>query len=445
MTNKRFFAGFSLAALALLAVVGCSDNDKIDTIANSGNQSQPQMAKVRVIHTSYNAPAVDVSLNGTVAISNLSYGGSSGYAEVNAGSYQTKVMPTGQMSPVVIDANLTLLADKDYTVYAVNSLNSIEAVVSIDDRNIVNNKAKVRFLHASPDAPAVDIKLNSGNGPVVYSNVSFKDVTAYAEINGGSYTFVVTPAGSTAEVFVFDPVAVANGGIYTVVAHGTLDNSDNYGFDVRVFIDNNTGDGFADLTVATAKVLIVHASPDAPGVDLLVDGLVVNSSALEFPDNTGYLGVPAGDRNVMVNASGTDLTVIDATLNLDANNNYSVFAVDVLDNISPLVLMDDLSTPTSGNAHVRFLHLSPDAPAVDITLKDGTIIFGNIGFKEYTQFTPIPAGTYDLQVRVAGTSTVALELTGVTVGDGSIYTVFAKGFLNGSAKEALGAEFIMNN
>jgi hypothetical protein len=89
--------------------------------------------------------------------------------------------------------------------------------------------------------------------------------------------------------------------------------------------------------------------------------------------------------------------------------------------------------------------LSPDAPAVDITLTDGTVVFGNKAFKEFTAFTPIDAGTFDLQVRVAGTNIVALDLPGITVESGKIYTVFAKGFLNGTGQQVLGAQIIVNN
>ena len=105
-----------------------------------------------------------------------------------------------------------------------------------------------------------------------------------------------------------------------------------------------------------------------------------------------------------------------------------------------MVLEDDLTAPASGQSHVRFLHLSPDAPAVDITLTDGTVVFANAAFQDYTAFTPLDAGSYDLQVRAAGTSTVVLSLPTITINDGMIYTVFAKGFLN-----SLAAEIIVNN
>lgn len=198
-------------------------------------------------------------------------------------------------------------------------------------------------------------------------------------------------------------------------------------------------------TKTFANVLVAHASPNAPGVDLLVDGAKQNSAALTFPNNTSYLKVEAGARNIKVNVTGTSTTVINADLTLEKDKNYSVFAVDSVSKISAIVLADDLTAPASGKAHVRFVHLSPNAPAVDVAVaSSGAVVFGNKAFKEYTAFTPLDAGSYNLDVRVAGTSTVALVLPTITLEAGKIYTVFAKGFLGGIGAEALGAEIIVN-
>lgn len=193
-----------------------------------------------------------------------------------------------------------------------------------------------------------------------------------------------------------------------------------------------------------AKVSVTHASPNAPGVDLLIDNSKVNSAALNFPSSTGYLDVEAGSRNVKVNASGTTLTVIDANLTLEEGKNYSVFAVNNLASIEPLVLVDDLTSPATGKAHVRFVHLSPDAPMVDVAVDGGAVVFGNKAFKEYSAFTPLDAGNYDLEVRLAGTNTVALDLPVITLEAGKIYTVFARGYATPGSSPALGAEIIVN-
>ena len=398
MVSKYKLGSILLVLVMFLFVVGCSDDD------NNSVAPSPQSSKVRVIHTSYDAPPVDISVDGTVAISNLAYGESSGYAEVPAGTRNVVVTPTGATTPEVINANLPVDANKEYTIIAVDQLAAITAIVAEDFRSANSSKAKIRFVHVSPDAPPVDIKVGSGMSAPVFSNAKFKDITNYVEVDVPSYQFVVTAAGNTDEVLVFDQIAVQNGAVYTVVAHGTFDPTDQYPFAVRVFVDNDPGDAFVDLTVATTNVKVIHASPDAPGVDILVDGTIVNSS-LNYPQSTDTDSL-AGTRNIKVNPSGSSTSVIDANVTFGADMFYSVFAVNAVASIEPLVMEDNLAMPAAGKAHVRFIHLSPDAPAVDITLTDGTVVFGNKMFKEFTDFTPLDAGGYDLEVRLAGTSQV---------------------------------------
>jgi hypothetical protein len=206
----------------------------------------------------------------------------------------------------------------------------------------------------------------------------------------------------------------------------------------------SNSDNSPTTPAVVSKVMAVHASPDAPGVDLLVDNGVAGTNLL-FPQNTAYLSLSPGNHNVKVNVTGTSTTVINAPVSLAAGAAYSVFAVDSVSKIAPLVVTDDLTTPAAGKAHVRFLHLSPNAPAVDIAVTGGPVLFAGKSFMDYTAFTPVDAGTYNLEVRLANTSTVVLSLPGITLNEGKIYTVFAKGFVGGSGSKALGAQIIVNN
>ncbi len=193
-----------------------------------------------------------------------------------------------------------------------------------------------------------------------------------------------------------------------------------------------------------ARVMAVHASPNAPAVDLLVDG-VVAGTGLAFPNNTAYLNVAGGTRNVKVNVTGTSTTVIEANVPVVGGSNYTVIACDSVSKIGAIVLTDNLAVPATGKAHVRFVHLSPNAPAVDVAVAGGSVVFANTVFKGFTAFTPVNAGTYDFEVRLAGTGTVALPVNDVTLTAGKIYTVFARGFAGGSGAQALGAQIIVNN
>ncbi|GDX41951.1 hypothetical protein LBMAG22_04800 [Bacteroidota bacterium] len=207
-----------------------------------------------------------------------------------------------------------------------------------------------------------------------------------------------------------------------------------------------------DTPQATTSVNIVHASPDAPGVDLLVDNVKVNTAALNFPDATGYLKVFAGTRNIKVNATGTSNSVINANLTFAADKYYSVFAYNQLASIGAIVVEDNLTVPATGQAHIRFFHLSPNAPIVTVGTLSGatfTPVFANRSFETQAtasanqNFTPVPAGTYTFDVQANGTS--ALTLPGIVLQAGKIYTVFAKGLVGGQGSQALGAQIVIHN
>ena len=80
---------------------------------------------------------------------------------------------------------------------------------------------------------------------------------------------------------------------------------------------------------------------------------------------------------------------------------------------------------------VRFSHLSPNAPAVDITLPDGTVIFRNVSYKQLTPYIAVPTDEYTLQVRPTGTDTVVLTIPDITLEPDAYYTIYAIGLLNG--------------
>jgi hypothetical protein len=126
-----------------------------------------------------------------------------------------------------------------------------------------------------------------------------------------------------------------------------------------------------------------------------------------------------------------DDAVIEADLNLFFDTDYTVVALDFLDEIKPIVLVDDNGPVPFWRSKVRFVHASPDAPAVDIKIVDGPYLFQNIPFAEFADYVTIPSGVYSLEVRVAGSDTVVLELPGVWFTRGTTYTVFATGLAAG--------------
>ncbi|QLG28012.1 DUF4397 domain-containing protein [Halorarum halophilum] len=192
-----------------------------------------------------------------------------------------------------------------------------------------------------------------------------------------------------------------------------------------------------------ATVRIVHASPDAPAVDVYVDDEQI-ASGVEFGTVTDYMSVSQGMHNVTVTAAGDSEDVLfESQVDVDASGTYTVAASgevseDAETSFEPVVFTDDASQPADDEAAVRLAHLSPDAPAVDVTVEEtGDVLFDNVTFRNATEYQTVPAGDYTLEVRAATESNDGdvVATFDVSPEGGTAYTAFAVGYLDAEDDE----------
>src|SRR3712207_9120370 len=80
-----------------------------------------------------------------------------------------------------------------------------------------------------------------------------------------------------------------------------------------------------------AQVRVAHLAPDAPNVDVYVNGDPVLTD-VAYTTVSGYLSLPAGTQQVTVYATGdTSTPVIDVPVELAAGGAYTVAAVGLGD------------------------------------------------------------------------------------------------------------------
>lgn len=183
--------------------------------------------------------------------------------------------------------------------------------------------------------------------------------------------------------------------------------------------------------VEVAYVSIYHAAPDAPDFDIIVDERVINRNPFDYTSYSGYMNFFTGNRNIKFNSVNADNALIDTTFNLQEGKAYSLFAVDRLSSIEALLVIDSAATPASGMAMVRFVNLSPDANAFDISFSDGASpLFAEKSFKEATDFKEIEANSYTFNIKNAGESDVMVAAENVDLLPGRYYTIITRGFTN---------------
>lgn len=170
-----------------------------------------------------------------------------------------------------------------------------------------------------------------------------------------------------------------------------------------------------------AYVRVAHAVPDAPAVDVFVGGNAV-LEGVEFGAISGYLELEPGEYTFLVAPAGEgpDAAVLRATTTVDAATFYTVAAIGTLAEIDAAVLQDN---PT----RLRAVHFAPDAPAVDVGVVGGPVLFEGLEFGNATDYAEVSPGTYDLEVLVAESGEQVATFEGVTVGPGTTYSAFALG------------------
>ena len=180
-----------------------------------------------------------------------------------------------------------------------------------------------------------------------------------------------------------------------------------------------------------ARVRVVHASPDAPDVDVLLNDAEVLGD-VPYLTASDYLDTPAGDQNLEVNAAGTATTLIDTDVSLVDGTDYTVIASGLVEAIEPIVLQDDNSAPAAGTARVRAIHSAPSAPAVDIyvtapgaDLETTIPLLANVEFGDVADYIEAPAGDYQVRVTPAGTKTVVIDSGMLDLSIGQVRTAIA--------------------
>ena len=165
--------------------------------------SEPKTGRLRVVHASPDAPAVDVCADGAAAFQGATFPGATNYATLPVGTSAMRVAVAGSGcgSGGVISADLPLARGQDLTVVALNFLSQIEPLVLVDDNTRPGSgTARVRVVHASPNAPTVDVTL--ADGTTLVNNLSFKEASGYLQVPAGTYELQIRD--ETGEVVVLD-------------------------------------------------------------------------------------------------------------------------------------------------------------------------------------------------------------------------------------------------
>ena len=433
---------------ATVTLVGCGGSSGTTASVVGNPTDTAGVSKIQVIHASPDAPAVNVLAGGAAVIEGLDYAQSSSALTLDAGTYDVAVeaiIPGGNAN--VIDLpGLQLQPDVSYTAVAVGNVadGTLDALLFANDAQpLAEGQARAFVVHGTPSAPTVDVYVTAPGADLAQSNAlgtfSFGESLGPVDVPAGAYQIRVTAAGNP-DAVVFDSGAVSLGAdsenVITAVPYLGPGNAP---ICLVAAINTSAGFAFAELfdQSTPANLRVVHASPDAPAVDVVVND---NFSAplvpdLTFPDFTPYAAVPADEYNVkVVDAATQGFIALDFEAELQPGREYSVLATDFLANIQGLILEDN-NRRIATEAKVRLIHASPSAGNVDIYVNPvgadrGPPAFQDVPFLANTGYVSLPQGQYNVTLTAPGDLTPVATVT-IDVANFGVYTATARDDIGG--------------
>lgn len=193
-----------------------------------------------------------------------------------------------------------------------------------------------------------------------------------------------------------------------------------------------------------AYMSITNVSPTLGTYNVYVDGTKSNTGgAVAFGGFLSYGTLTAGSHTLNFTTESSTVSLLEKTVNLEENGVYSAFLINKDSDMDVLLIADEMSVASTDKAFIRFINLSPDAPALDLALLNGETLVSSKVYKASSAFQTIDPKTYSFELKANGevqTVLADLELTA-----GRYYTIISKGLMTvGDIDQPFGAQLITN-
>jgi hypothetical protein len=158
-------------------------------------------ASLRVFHASPDAPAFDVVVGDTFDAplgSNIAYRQRSPLAALQPGSVNLNFPLAGSSDEFVLEEQLEVDAGEDYSLFVLDELADIRALVSSAPRRSIRSEARIRVVNAAPDSEFFSAYLSSGSGASqdgedrIFRDIRFETASNYVSASPGDYQLTLT-------------------------------------------------------------------------------------------------------------------------------------------------------------------------------------------------------------------------------------------------------------
>lgn len=177
----------------------------------------------------------------------------------------------------------------------------------------------------------------------------------------------------------------------------------------------------------TSYIRLLHASPNAPAVDVYANQASLTED-LSYGEFTPYLPILPGDYTIEIFPTmNSESPVLMKEIMIPENIIATVAVIGELPNIELYIIEDPKEMLKPRSTGLRLIHLSPNAPALDVLLADESILFEDVAYKEVTDYIQLGSKTYAIQLIPTGTDEPILFVPNIRLLPDRFYSIYAVG------------------
>ena len=203
----------------------------------------------------------------------------------------------------------------------------------------MENGSYIRFLHASYNAPAIDIFIN--DVPIV-KDLSYRNFSQYYKASAGFYNVKIYPAGNKNLILLEETIELTKNNIYTLAVMGTYDAN---GIELNLIADH-----LRDIDKNYSYIRFINLSPSLENVDVVLNDKL-EISQLSYGTESSYLEMKPGKYNFKAYSSEQEKLVLEnPNLILNAGKIYSGYIVGINNTKNNLQIL----IPLEGATYLKF-------------------------------------------------------------------------------------------
>ncbi|AYD40382.1 DUF4397 domain-containing protein [Clostridium fermenticellae] len=175
-----------------------------------------------------------------------------------------------------------------------------------------------------------------------------------------------------------------------------------------------------------SSIRIFNAAQGISNVDIYANGNLIVEN-LAHKKVSDYIPISHGNHNITVYPSGQKTNpILNTNVNIPENIILNVAITGTAPNISLFLIQEPSAAKNLGRPCIRLVNLSPDPSPIDIKLSDGTSIFTNVMYRDFTNYACIPTGNYTFTVTSSKDNNIELTIPNINLGN-NYYTLYTIG------------------